>query len=161
MHYKSIGDYSKHFRRVEMPYFSEKLDIYDNYTRGELCVLLGIPYNDEIEWGVYKPRGYSSIFLFSTINNNVGYTNRKVSDDEYLYSANNQLLDPEITQHQITGKELLLFVRIDRETGFYYFGPCKYSHEYILPNSRYPLYCLELLETRFSDVKGIEIPDLS
>ena len=143
-----------------MPKFSEKLDIYDNYTRGQLCDLLKIPYNTDIERGVYKPRNYSSILFFSTINNWARYINGKISDTEFLYSANNQLLDPEIIQHQFTLKELLLFVRMDQEKGFYYFGPCKYSHEHNLPNSRYPLYCLELLETRFSNVIGIDIPDL-
>ena len=143
-----------------MPKFSEKLDNYDNYTRGQLCDLLKIPYNTDIERGVYKPRNYSSFLFFSTIHNNVGYINGKISDTEFLYSANSQYLDPEIIQHLFTRKELLLFVRIDQNTGFYYFGPCKYSREYKFPNSRYPLYCLELLETRFSNVIGIDIPDL-
>lgn len=145
-----------------MPKFSEKLDIYDNYTRGQLCDLLKIPYNTDIERGVYKPRNYSSILFFSTINNRARYINGKISDTEFLYSANNQLLDPEIIQHQFTLKELLLFVRIDQETGFYYFGQCRYLRPHELQN--YPLtpYCLELTENRrFSDVKDIDIPDLS
>lgn len=144
-----------------MPYFSEKLDNYENYTRGQLCDLLEIPYNTEIERGVYKPTHYSTIILFSTIQNRAGYVNGKISDTEFLYSANNQQLDSEITQHQFMGKEILLFVRIDQETGFYYFGPCKFSREYGLPGSRYPLYCLGLLTTRFSNIKDIGIPDLS
>lgn len=144
-----------------MPYFSEKLDIYENYTRGQLCDLLNIDYTDDIERGVYKPTHYSTIIFFSTIKNRAGYINGKISDTKFLYSSNNQYLDPEITQHQFTQKELLLFVRIDQETGFYYFGPCKYSREYQLPNYPYPLYCLELLDTKFSDVRFIEIPDLS
>ncbi len=147
-----------------MPYFSENdnLEIGENYTRGMLCDLLNIPYSTDIERGVYKPTHYSTIIFFSTINNWAGYINGKISDTEFLYSANGQHLDPEITQHQFTQKELLLFVRIDENTGFYYFGRCKYSREYQLPNSMFPLYCLELFdEQRFSDVKGIEIPELS
>lgn len=144
-----------------MPLFSEKLDIYDNYTRGELCDLLRVPYNTDIERGVYKPANYSSILFFSTINNRAGYINGKISDTEYIYSANTQVLDPEITQNQFTQKEMLLFVRIDQETGFYYFGRCNYTHEHILSNSRFPLYCLKLLNTNFSIVSGIEVPDLS
>lgn len=143
-----------------IPYFSENLDIYENYTRGELCDLLNIDYSDEIERGVYNPIHYSTIIFFSTIKNRAGYINGKISDTEFIYSANNQYLDTEITQHQFTRKELLLFVRIDEKTGFYYFGRCNYSHEYKLTNSRHPLYCLELLETRFSNVTDIEIPDL-
>lgn len=143
-----------------MPYFSEKLDIYENYTRGQLCDLMSLDFNEEIERGVYKPTHYSTIIFFSTINNWAGYINGKNSDTEFIFSANSQYLDREIIQHQFTRKELLLFVRINEETGFYYFGPCKYSHEYHLPNSRYPLYCLELLETKFSNVSDIEIPDL-
>jgi len=145
-----------------MAYFSDKLDIYENYTRGQLCDLLNIPFNTDIVRGVYKPQNYSTIFFFSTINNWAGYINGKISDIEFLYSANNQYLDPEITQHQFTRKELLLFVRIDENTGFYYFGRCKYSHsrDHRLPNYLFPLYCLELLETRFSNVIGIDIPDL-
>ena len=144
-----------------MAYFSDKLDIYENYTRGQLCDLLNIPFNTDIVRGVYKPQNYSTIFFFSTINNWAGYINGKISDIEFLYSANNQYLDPEITQHQFTRKELLLFVRIDENTGFYYFGRCKYSREYGLPHYQYPLYCIELLKTRFSNVSDIEIPDLS
>ena len=87
-----------------MPKFSEKLDIYENYTRGELCDLMNIEFNDEIERGVYKPRDYSTIIFFSTIHNNAGYINGKISDTEFLYSANSQYLDPEITQHQFTQK---------------------------------------------------------
>ena len=144
-----------------MPKFSEKLDIYDNYTRGELCDLLGVPYNTDIERGIYKPANYSSILFFSTINNWAGYINGKISDPDYIYSANNQVLDPEITQNQFIQKEMLLFVRIDQETGFYYFGQCRYLHPYELPNYPFPLYCLELLDTKFSNVRGVEIPDLS
>ena len=135
-----------------MAYFSDKLDIYENYTRGQLCDLLNIPFNTDIVRGVYKPQNYSTIFFFSTINNWAGYINGKISDIEFLYSANSQY----------TRKELLLFVRIDENTGFYYFGRCKYSHsrDHRLPNYLFPLYCLELLETRFSNVIGIDIPDL-
>jgi len=144
-----------------MPYFSDELDICENYTRGQLCDLLNIPFNADIVRGVYKPQNYSTIMFFSTINNWAGYFNRKISDTEFLYSANSQDLDLEITQHQFTRKELVLFVRIDQETGFYYFGRCNYTREHNLPNSRFPLYCLELLDTKFSNVRGVEIPDLS
>lgn len=144
-----------------MPYFSKKLDFYDNYTRGELSDLLGVPFTTDIERGVYKPINYSTIILFSTIKNRAGYVNGKISDTVFLYSANNQYLDSEITQQQFMQTELLLFVRIDEETGFYYFGSCKYSHEYKLPNSRFPLYCLVILKTRISNLIGIDIPDLS
>lgn len=146
-----------------MHYFSENenLEIGENYTRGQLCDLMNIKYTDEIEGGIYKPTQYSTIILFSTIKNRARYINGKISDTEFIFSANSQFLDPEITQHQFTKKELLLFVRIDEETGFYYFGPCDYTREYRLPNSRFPLYFLELVKTRFSDVGDIEIPDLS
>ena len=144
-----------------MPKFSEKLDIKENYTRGQLCDLLEIPYTTDIERGIYKPRNFSSILFFSTINNRAGYINGKISDIEYIYSANSQTLDTDITQNQFTQKEMLLFVRIDQETGFYYFGRCNYIREHKLLNSRFPLYCLKLLNTKFSDVVGIEVPDLS
>lgn len=145
-----------------MPYFSENdnLVIGENYTRGELCDLMNIDYGDEIEGGVFKPWNYSSILFFSTIHNNAGYINGKISDSEFLYSANNQNLDPEIKQHQFTGKELLLFVRIDQETGFYYFGKCNYSGNHRLPNYPYPLYVLKLKDTTFSQMRDIEIPIL-
>lgn len=144
-----------------MSLFSEKLDIYDNYTRGELCDLLGVSYTTDIERGVYKPASYSSILFFSTINNRAGYINGKISDTEYIYSANSQTLDQDITQNQFTQNEMLLFVRMDQETGFYYFGPCTYTGEYYIKQSRFPLYCLKLLKTKFSDVKVLEIPNLS
>lgn len=145
-----------------MPCFSKLLDFGENYTRGQLCDLLDIDFTDDIERGVYKPAHYSTIILFSTINNWARYVNGKISDTEFLYSASGPFLDQELIQHQFTGKELLLFVRIDEETGFYYFGRCKYIHDYRLPNSRFPLYCLQLLDKqKFSDVNGIEIPDLS
>lgn len=144
-----------------MPYFSEKLDIYDNYTRGELCDLLNIDFGEHIEGGVFHPLGYSSIFLFSTIHNNAGYTNGKLSDTEYFHSSNHHFLNTDIIQHQITGKELLLFVRIDQETGFYYFGKCNYQHPYELINYQFPLYLLKLEDgNHFSKVKNIEIPNL-
>ncbi len=159
-----------------MPYLSEKenLEIDWNYaySRRVLCNYMNIEYvKEEIERGIFKPNRFPSILIFSTIDNHPGYPgyltyleryiNGKISDNEFLYSSNNQSLDPDITQHQIMKKELLLFVRKDDTTDFYYFGRCNYSHEYNLPNYPYPLYCLELMDTRFSDVRDIEIPDLS
>lgn len=142
------------------PYLSEDLDISENYTRGELCDLMKINYNDEIESGVYKPRNYSSIILFSTIENSLQYINGRLSDTSFIYSANRYFIDPEIISHQRMHKELLLFVRMDIETGFYYFGRCNYSHEHNSQRSRFPLYCIELLDTKFSNVKGIVIPEV-
>ena len=49
-------------------------------------------------------------------------------------------------------KELVLFVRRDQETGFYYFGGCKDSHEYNSPNYPFPHSYLEFWDTKFSDV---------
>ena len=159
-----------------MDFFSddENLEIGENYLRSELCEYMNIVFTKDIEKGVYKPRNYSSIIFFSTIDNNPSYPdypsyiilpkfiNGKLSDTKFIFSSNRpDYLDPDITVHQYMQRELLLFVRIDQETGFYYFGRCKYLHEHNIPNYPFPLYCLELLDTRFSDVKGVEIPDLS
>ena len=143
------------------PFFSENLDIGENYTRGELCDLMNIRYSEEIECGVFKLKYYSTIILFSTIKNNLKYVNGRFSDTNFLYSSNSYCLDSDIINHQSFRKELLLLVRIDESTGFYYFGRCKYSHKLELPRSRFPLYCLELLDTCFSNVKGIEILEVS
>ena len=92
-----------------MPYLSENenLEIGENYTRGELCDLMNIDYTDEIERGIYKPTHYSTFLFFSTIHNNAGYINGNLSNTEFLYSANRQYLDTEITQHRFNLKELL------------------------------------------------------
>ena len=159
-----------------LPHFSdnENLEIDWNYAyaRRDLCDYMNIEYiREEIERGIYKPSRYSSILIFSTIDNHPSYPgyqrfidkyiNGKLSNTEFLFSSNYRQLDPDITQHQIMNKELMLFVRKDESTDFFYFGRCNYSRDYELQNYPFPLYCLELLDTNFSDVKGIEIPDLS
>ena len=157
-----------------MPNLSDHLDCGENYSREDLCKIMQIKYvKNEIEVGIYKPRRHSSILFFSTIENHpsyVGYPsyinqpkfiNGKISDTEFIFSANNQNLDQDITLHKITHKELLLFVRKDDTTNFYYFGQCRYLRPHELPNYPFPLYCLELLDTKFSNVRGVEIPDLS
>ena len=157
-----------------MPYLSDDLDIGEYYSRDDLCKIMGIRYvRNEIEKGIYEPRRFLSILLFSTIDNHPSYIDYpsyinqpkfidgKISDTVYLFSANSQYLDQHLTQHKITQKELLLFIRKDDKTIFYFVGRCDYSCEYRLPNYPFPLYCLELLDTRFSDVKDIDIPDLS
>lgn len=157
-----------------MPFLSENenLEIGENYLRSDICEYLNIRYTDDIERGVYKPTHYSTIIFFSTINNHPYYIrypddinqprfiNGKLSDTSFIFSAISADLDNDIINHQYCNKELLLFIRKDETTGFYFFGRCKYLQEYSSPRSVFPLYCLELLDTRFSEVKGIAVPEL-
>ena len=100
--------------------------------------------------------------FFSTNNKNIGYINGRLSNTKIIFSSTApHYLESDVTNHQLIQKELLLFVRIDQETGFYYFGRCNYSREHNLPNYPFLLYCLELLDTRISDLNVIEISELS
>lgn len=159
-----------------MPFLSENesLEIGENYLRSDICEYLNIRYKkNDIERGVYKPRRYSTIIFFSTIDNHPYYIrypddinqprfiNGKLSDTSFIFSAISANLDNDIINHQYSNKELLLFIRKDETTGFYYFGRCKYLREEESSLSRFPLYCLELLDTRFSEVKGIAVPELN
>lgn len=144
-----------------MTYFSENpyMEIGENYTRGMLCEYMDIKYcKEEIERGIYKPNKFSSVFFFSTLENPFRYFNGRFSANEFLFSSNKNYLDNMVTQHNLNHNELILFIRKDEETGFYYFGRCKYSGDYRIKGYGYPLYILELIDTGFSKVKYIEVP---
>ena len=146
---------------------NENLEIDWNYAyaRKDLCDYMNIKYvKEEIERIVYQPPHYSTIIIFSTINNVWGYIYGKISDTEFIITRTGNLpyhYRHAITSHQSLDKELLLFIRKDDSTGFYYFGRCKYSYEYRSENYPIPFCCLNLLDTNFSDARVIEIPDLS
>lgn len=132
------------------------------YTRGDLCDLMNIKYkNDKVEHGIYKPEKYSSVFIFSTINNYLNtYYNAKYSANTFIFSGNGGQKDFDLTKHIERSNELLLFIRVDENTGFYYFGRCRYTCEYEKPGYNLPLYGLELLDTLFSNTKWIDIPEV-
>ncbi len=139
---------------------NEDLIIGENYTRGMLNDLIGLQKypRDEIEKGIYKPSRYSSVLIFSTIDNKWGYFNIKKNDTLFIFSGNGAASDQNLIRHKEFFYELLLFIRINQDTGFYYFGRCSYEGDYELDNYTLPLYGLELLDTRFSQVKEIDIP---
>jgi len=147
-----------------MTYFSENDFMYlgSNYTRGMLCEYMGInPYpRVEIEKGIYKPTRFSSVFIFSTIKNRWKLHNLKKSDALFIFSGNgDHNASALIQQHRVTNNELLLFIRMTEETGFYYFGRCEYAGEYRLNGYRFPLYGLELKDTSFSlQANNINVP---
>lgn len=144
-----------------MTYFSEnpELVIGENYTRGMLCDLMDINYcKDEIEKGMYKCSKFSSIFIFSTINNYWNYYNIKMNDSLFLFSGNGERKDQLLIQHKAMNCELLLFIRMCEETGFYYFGRCEFVDEYKLKGYDLPLYGLELKDTKLNIVQEINIP---
>lgn len=140
------------------------LEIGDyTYTRGDLCDLMNMKYQDDkVENGIYKPEKYSSVFIFSTIKNYLNtYYNAKYSDNTFIFSGNGEEKDYNLTKHIEWGNELLLFIRIDENTGFYYFGRCRYTCEYEKSGYKFPLYGLELLDSLFSKNKWIDIPEAS
>lgn len=147
-----------------MTYFSENDYMYlgANYTRGMLCEYMGItPYpRVEIEKGIYKPTRFSSVFIFSTIKNRWKLHNLKKSDALFIFSGNgDHNASALIRQHRATNNELLLFIRVTDETGFYYFGRCEYAGEYRMNGYPLPLFGLALQDTRFSILaKRIDIP---
>lgn len=146
-----------------MPFFSKHDDLFigDNYTRGQLSKdLMGMKVypGSDIERGIYKPDRYSSIFLFSTINN-WQYYNARLSDDRFLFSGNGSFQDNLLVTHKITNNEVLLFIRLTEETGFYYFGCCEYLGRFEKVNYGYPLYEVRLMNTKFSHIKDIEVPE--
>ena len=144
-----------------MPYFSdnENLEIGENYTRGMLADYLNTRYvKEKIERRTYVTPHYSSIIFFSTIDNTYRSVEGRLSDTIFVFSRGNYIIGDNESMH----KEILLFVRMDDSTGFYYFGRCNYYEEYEnLENYADSFYFLELMDTRFSKNKGIEIPDLS
>lgn len=150
-----------------MPILSEnknlEIDWNYAYARKDLCDYMNIPYvRPEIERIVYQPPHYSTIIIFSTINNVLGYEYGKISDDKFIITRNRGFPYTDvISNHESMNKELLLFIRKDDSTGFYYFGPCKFIDEYRSSNYRFPFCCLELLKTKFSDTCVVELPDLS
>lgn len=146
-----------------MTYFSEHplMQIGVNYTRGMLCDYMGIKYcKDEIERGIFKPSRYSSVFVFSTKENNWGYLNGKYTDNTYLFSSNNYYPDSKLTQHKIIHNELILFIRKNEESGFFYFGRCNFTEMYKVDGYKYKLYGLELIDTKFSNIKSFEVPQI-
>ncbi len=148
-----------------MNYFSVNLDIGgDRYTRGDLCDLMGLDYKkirEDFEKGVYKAPRFSSIFIFSSIDNALSYYNRVIDDSTFLYSGTpSGYSDEYLTQHRVQKNELLLFIREDdfNDLGFLYFGRCELIGKFSLKKYFLPVYKLKLLETSFSLQKDIGIP---
>jgi hypothetical protein len=163
-----------------MRIISNELDIGENYTRGELCDLMHYSWKESINdiyCGIYKPSSYSSVFLFSTINNPFGYRNFSLNDNNFVFSGRNidiynydieaklpKLMgntDDVLTMHKLLNNELLLFIRLTAETGFYYFGKAEFINSYSIKKYYHPIYHIQLLETTFSaQSKKIELPSL-
>jgi hypothetical protein len=134
---------------------NQDLIIGDNYTRGMLSDLLNIKYpRDEIERGIYKPKNCSSVLLFFTIQNPWGHYYARISDSEIVtnYSAISVLKEYQ------KNNELLLFIRDDYESGFDYLGQCQPTEQH-KDQRGFPYYGLRLLEVKFSEVKGVNVPE--
>lgn len=127
-----------------MTILSTQLDIGEMYTRGDLSGLLGYQKypSQAIGVGVFSPPMVQSILIFSTIFNGKSWVNYKMDDQHFVYTA-----DP---KQLLTGKELLLFIRKDQDSSFYYFGRCKYTREIQVKSYYYKVCVLELLDTTFS-----------
>ncbi len=148
---------------------SEQLDIGDNYLRSDICALMGKSYEkDAIERGIYKPKFFDSVILFSTLKNESGYINFQLDEKHYIFSGKRNFNDTNLINHYMNGYELLLFIRETQETGFYYYGSSKYCGEAInleivakmLKIYQLPFYIVELLETTLSKVSEIHIPKI-
>lgn len=137
---------------------SIELDIGENYTRGEISDLMHYSWREsinEIYCGIYKPSSYSSVLLFSTINNPFGYKNWPESDDLYIFSGRHidtytGNTDDCLTKHKLFNYELLLFIRQSSETGFFYYGKSEFVKQVTIRKYYHPIYVIRLLETKFS-----------
>ncbi len=135
-----------------MSILSENLDLYENYTRGMISDIIGLNWNtveSAITQGIYKPPGVNSILLISTLNN-LAHINFKLNDRMFVYTE---------IHFNVGNNEILLFIRENQETGFYYFGRCNYLEEVQVMNFRC-LCILKLLDAKFSKVEGINIPGI-
>ncbi len=135
-----------------MTTLSESLDHYENYTRGMLSDIMGLDWRiveTAITQGIFKPTGFNSILLFSTLDN-TAHINFKLDDYRFVYTA---------IHININNNEILLFIRENQETGFYYFGRCNYIEEVQLSGFRC-LCILDLIDTKFSKVKELKITGL-
>lgn len=89
--------------------------------------------------------------IFVTLINPYGFIYGKTSDTTFLTSKYGNTRNV---------NEELLFIRNNDSTGFYYFGRSKYSGVLTIAGYEAQFYCLELLDTKFSKVNGIEVPEL-
>jgi putative restriction endonuclease len=121
---------------------SEKLKLGEIYNRKSLAKLFHIT-DATLNTGVFKPKNYSSVWLFVTRKkaaNQTKYVDDLVGDTLHWQGQTSGKSDPMIVEHQNRDLELLLFYRDEpkqyADAGFRYCGPVEYvSHKPGHPSS--------------------------
>ena len=115
---------------------SEKLKLGEIYNRKSLATLFHIT-DATLNTGVFKPKNYSSVWLFVTRKkaaNQTKYVDHLVGNTLSWQGQTSGKSDQMIVEHQNRDLELLLFYREEQkqyaDSGFRYRGPVEYvSHK--------------------------------
>ncbi len=107
---------------------SAKLKVGETYSRNSLAKLFGIT-DETLKTGVFRPKGYSSVWLFVTKNkpaNRPQYTDQFVGDELHWQGQSAGRSDKMIIEHKARGLELLVFYRVNADEPFRYEGNFEY-----------------------------------
>jgi putative restriction endonuclease len=107
---------------------SEKIALGELYTRKKLISIFAIS-DATINTGVFRPKGYSSVWLFVTEKkpaNRTQYTDRLAGDILHWQGQSTGRTDDLIINHEDRGLELLVFYRKKADEPFRYEGVFHY-----------------------------------
>jgi hypothetical protein len=114
---------------MSLAFASEKLKIGELYSRDSLAKQFQIT-DATLRNGVFRPKAYSSVWLFVTRNNKPAnrppYTNQLAGDVLHWQGQNAGRSDQLIIEHKARGLELLVFYRVDADEPFRYEGIFEY-----------------------------------
>jgi hypothetical protein len=113
---------------MDLGFASEKLQIGKLYSRDTLAKQFQIT-DATLKNGVFRPKGYSSVWLFVTRNkpaNRPQYVDQLAGDELHWQGQKAGRSDQLIIEHKARGLELLVFYRIDADKPFQYEGIFEY-----------------------------------
>ena len=114
---------------MDLGFASEKLKIGELYSRDSLAKQFLI-VDATLRNGVFRPKGYSSVWLFVTRNkpaNRPQYVDQLTGDELLWQGQAAGLSDKMIIEHKARGLELLVFYRVDADEPFRYEGVFEYA----------------------------------
>lgn len=107
---------------------STKLKVGETYSRNSLANFFGIT-DETLKTGVFRPKGYSSVWLFVTRNKPASrpqYVDHLAGDDLSWQGQTAGRSDKMIIEHKARGLELLVFFRVEADEPFRYEGIFEY-----------------------------------
>jgi len=113
---------------MNLDFASEKLRIGKLYSRDSLAKQFQIT-DATLKNGVFKPKAYSSVWVFVTRNkpaNRTQYVDQLAGNELHWQGQTAGRSDKMIVEHKARGLEVLVFYRVDADEPFRYEGIFEY-----------------------------------